>query len=77
MDQAKVGPRRFGRALGHLNTSPKVALDRISALLQAIELLGNRANAQNACAYREDQLLPLSATLAYSAREQVHFVAIS
>jgi RNA polymerase sigma factor (sigma-70 family) len=51
----------------------EVALDRVSALLQATELLGNRAYAQHARDNREDLLLPLSATLAYSAREQRTF----
>ena len=64
-------------AEGHLNTSPEVALDRTPAQLRATQLLGNRANAQHARDDCENLLLPLSATLAYSAREQVHFVAIS
>src|SRR6266487_2400086 len=68
----KDRPALFAAA-GHLYTSPEVALDRISAQLQTTELLGNRANAQNAGAYRENLLLPLSATLAYSARQQRAF----
>src|SRR5258708_35764918 len=55
-------------AAGHVFTSPEIALDRPSALFQATELLGDRANAQNAEVYREGRLLPLSPALAYSAR---------
>src|SRR5216683_1073525 len=40
------------------------------ALFQAIDLLGDRADAQHAADDREDLLLPLSAALAQSARGQ-------